>query len=77
MELRDSMERSYPDMKSRGIKARGPRQRGSAWLRRTHCYAVIAEPFFGSNEKEWHMINDSRDKLAAVYAHALTNFTPR
>jgi len=75
--LRDSMERSYPDMKSRGIKARGPRQRGSAFLRRTHCYSVIAEPFFGSNEKEWHMINDSRDKLAAVYAHALTNFTPR
>ena len=75
--LRDSMERSYPDMKSRGIKARGPRQRGSAFLRKTHCPAVIAEPFFGSNEKEWHMINDSRDKLAGVYAHALTNFTPQ
>ena len=73
--LRDSMERSYPDMASRGIKERGPRQRGSAFLRRTHCYSVIAEPFFGSNVKEWRMINDNRDKLAGVYAHALTNFT--
>ena len=73
--LRDSMEESYPDMASRGIKPRGPRQRGSAFLRKTHCPAVIAEPFFGSNEAEWRMINDNRDKLAGVYARAIIKFT--
>ena len=72
--LRDEMEKSYPDMKSRGLKERGPRQRGSAFLRKTHCPAVIAEPFFGSNAEEWQMINDNKGKLAGVYARAITNF---
>ena len=72
--LRDEMEEAYPDMKSRGIKPRGPRQRGSAFLRKTHCYSVIAEPFFGSNAEEWAMINHDRGKLAGVYARALTKF---
>ncbi len=72
--LRDTMEEGYPNMKSRGIKPRGPRQRGSAFLRKTHCPAVIAEPFFGSNLVEWSMMNKSRDKLAGVYARAILDF---
>ena len=73
--LRDEMEEAYPDMISRGAKPRKPRQRGSAFLRKTHCYAVIGEPFFGTNVDEWRSINHSRGKLAGVYARALTKFT--
>jgi len=73
--LRDEMEEAYPDMISRGAKPRKPRQRGSAFLRKTHCYAVIGEPFFGTNVDEWGSINHSRGKLAGVYARALTKFT--
>tara|TARA_R110002020_G_scaffold13974_1_gene49799 strand:+ start:934 stop:1509 length:576 start_codon:yes stop_codon:yes gene_type:complete len=72
--LRDEMEEAYPDMKSRGAKPRGPKQRGSYLLRKVPPYAVIAEPFFGSNVREWELINDSRDKLAGVYARSAIKF---
>ncbi len=68
------MEEAYPDMKSRGAKPRGPKQRGSYLLRKVPPYAVIAEPFFGSNVREWELINDSRDKLAGVYARSAIKF---
>ena len=72
--LRDEMEEAYPDMKSRGIKPRHRKQRGSYFLRVVPPYAVLAEPFFGSHSEEWRMINNSRDRLARVYARAVTNF---
>ena len=72
--LRDEMEEAYPDMKSRGIKPRHRKQRGSYFLRVVPPYAVLAEPFFGSHSEEWRMINNSRDRLARVYARAITNF---
>ena len=72
--LKDQMEADYPDMKSRGLKPRVSRQRGSAFLRKTKCTAVIAEPFFGSNAGEWRMINNNRGRLAGVYASALVKF---
>lgn len=72
--FKDKMELAYPEMKSRGAKPRVPRQRGAAFLRETHCTAIIGEPFFGSNVDEWNKINDNRDKLARVYADALTEF---
>tara|TARA_R100000963_G_C4630763_1_gene95916 strand:+ start:95 stop:643 length:549 start_codon:yes stop_codon:yes gene_type:complete len=72
--FKDKMELAYPEMKSRGAKPRVPKQRGATFLRKTHCVAVIGEPFFGSNVDEWHMINNSRDKLARVYSSALFEF---
>ena len=72
--LRNEMEKSYPDMKSRGAKPRGPKQRGSYFLRKVRPVAVIAEPFFGSNVDEWGMINNNRGRLAGVYARAITNY---
>jgi N-acetylmuramoyl-L-alanine amidase len=72
--FKDKMEAAYPEMKSRGAKPRIPRQRGSTYLRKTHCVAVIGEPFFGSNADEWRMINDNKGKLARVYASALAEF---
>ena len=72
--LKDEMDKAYPDLASRGVKPRQSRQRGSAFLRETHCYAVIGEPFFGTNVEEWRMINNNRGKLAGVYARAITKF---
>ena len=72
--LRDEMEESYPDMKSRGAKPRGPNQRGSYLLRKVRPVACIAEPFFGSNADEWRMINNSRGRLAGMYARAIKNY---
>ena len=72
--MRGEMEDAYPEMISRGSKPRESRQRGSAFLRETHCYAIIGEPFFGTNIDEWHMINNNRGKLAGVYARAITRF---
>jgi len=72
--FKDKMELAYPDMKSRGAKPRVPRQRGSTFLRKTHCVAVLGEPFFGSNLDDWRIINNNRGKLARVYAEALTAF---
>ena len=72
--LKEEMEKSYPDMKSRGAKPRAAKQRGSYFLRKVRPIAVIAEPFFGSNCEEWMMINNNRGKLAGVYARALNKF---
>lgn len=68
------MEETYPDMKSRGAKPRASRQRGSYFLKKTPCVAVIGEPFFGSNCEEWQMINNNRGKLAGVYARAINKY---
>ena len=73
--LRDEMEATYPDMKSRGAKPRSADQRGSLFLRKTPCAAVIAEPFFGSNCEEWQSINNNRGKLAGVFVRAITKFS--
>ena len=68
------MKESYPEMVSRGVKPRGPKQRGSYFLRKVRPVAVIAEPFFGSNKEEWRMINSNRGRLAGVYARAIKNY---
>jgi N-acetylmuramoyl-L-alanine amidase len=72
--LRDEMEEAFPDMKSRGIKPRQRKQRGSYLLRVVPPYAVIAEPFFGSHIDSWREINNNRGKLAGVYARAVVKF---
>ena len=52
----------------RGVKGKGRGSRGSGFLRATHCPAVIAEPFFGSNPAEWADWGDSQERLAQIYA---------
>ena len=68
------MSASFPDMKARGAKPRTRNQRGSYLLRKVRPVAVIAEPFFGSNEEEWDMINHNRGALVGVYARAIEKF---
>ena len=64
--LRDSMEDAFPQFTSRGIKARGKGSRGASFLRLPHCPAVIAEPFFGTNQDDWQLAKDHRDGLATA-----------
>tara|TARA_R100001510_G_scaffold28586_1_gene25260 strand:+ start:7324 stop:7878 length:555 start_codon:yes stop_codon:yes gene_type:complete len=64
--LRDSMEDSFPQLTSRGIKARGKGSRGASFLRLTHCPAVIAEPFFGTNQDDWQLAVEHMEGLATA-----------
>ena len=64
--LRDSMEDAFPQFTSRGIKMRQKGSRGASFLSLTHCPAVIAEPFFGSNKDDWKLATEHKDGLAAT-----------
>jgi len=72
--LKEQMDKYYPTLRSRGVKARGRGQRGALFLRKTPCYAVISEPFFGSNSSDVSLIMSDLDKLAKVYAKGINNF---
>ncbi len=60
--------------KNRGIKPLKRFSRGGGFLVKTKCPAVICEPFFGSNEREWNMFSSSRNLLARTYARGIKNF---
>tara|TARA_Y100000996_G_scaffold415483_1_gene410491 strand:+ start:7147 stop:7824 length:678 start_codon:yes stop_codon:yes gene_type:complete len=60
--------------KNRGIKPMQKFSRGGGFLVKTKCPAVICEPFFGSNEREWSMFSSSRNLLAETYARGIKNF---
>jgi len=60
--------------KNRGIKPMQRFSRGGGFLVKTKCPAVICEPFFGSNEREWRMFSTSRSLLARAYARGIKNF---
>jgi N-acetylmuramoyl-L-alanine amidase len=70
----NAMQEEYPDIRPRGIKSRTHRQRGSLFLRKTPCYACIAEPFFGSNRGDVDIIMSNLSQLAKVYADGINNF---
>jgi len=71
--LHDAHKRNFPSSRSRGIKS-PPSGRGDAFLKRTHCPAVICEPFFGSNSSEWEFYRDRREELPRMYAEGLEAF---
>lgn len=56
---------------ARGIKPVDNFGRGSEFVRRTHCPAVICEPFFGSNEGDWKLATTNQDKIAIAIANGL------
>jgi len=51
----------------RGTKGRSA-GRGVQFLEKTHCPAVIVEPFFGSNEADWEIFENQFDTLGSVLA---------
>lgn len=61
----------HPSRVSRGIKARDGDDRGALFLNKTHCPAIILEPFFGDNATEWNYYKDLQLTIAAQYAAAI------
>jgi len=71
----ESYQKNFPASTSRrdnGLFPIGKSARGSQFLRKTHCPALILEPFFGSNKKEW--IAADPDKIAAAYADSIAEY---
>jgi len=62
------------DTTDRGIKPLKKFARGGAFLVKTKCPAVICEPFFGTNEREWEIFRSSRTQLARAYASGIKTF---
>ena len=72
--LQRSFRKSFPDQRDRGIKLNTSSDRGSGFLRKTHCPAVICEPFFGSNPKDTAYFTDNKEKLAKAYADGILHW---
>lgn len=66
--------KGLPGFKNRGPKPIDANDRGGSFLRLTDCPAVICEPFFGSNDKEWDFYSVNYSKLAEVYADAIVTY---
>jgi N-acetylmuramoyl-L-alanine amidase len=73
-ELSRSLEKSFPNRKNRGLKPIKSEDRGGLFLRKTHCPAVICEPFFGSNPTENSIFSSKREELAKAYATGILNW---
>lgn len=71
------MQAAYPELKARGLKPKGRGSRGSMFLRKTPCPAVIAEPFFGSNPSDVALMQSDLSKLAAVIAEGINQYYGR
>lgn len=56
---------------NRGTKAKGPGDRGAHFLSKTHCPAIICEPFFGDNQDDWVYWKNAGERLADIYAEAI------
>jgi len=48
--------------------------RGSQFLQKTHCPALILEPFFGSNREEWSIASHDPSRIAHAYASAIVAY---
>ncbi len=64
----------FPKQKNRGLKQINSEDRGGLFLRKTHCPAVICEPFFGSNAKDNAYFFSDREALAKAYAEGTLNW---
>lgn len=49
-------------------------ERGGQFLKKTHCPAVIAEPFFGSNKAEWLHATSHVHEYADTLAQAIADW---
>ncbi len=68
------MQAAFPTLHARGTVGLGKDDRGWGFVYGTPCLAVICEPFFGSNQSDWDLINSHQDRLAQVIADGLTDF---
>ena len=73
-ELSRSLAKAFPNQKNRGLKQINSEDRGGLFLRKTHCPAVICEPFFGSNPTENLLFSSKKEDLAQAYASGVLNY---
>jgi hypothetical protein len=75
-EMHLAMMRKFPGIRARGVKT--PMEgRGDAFLKLTHCPAVLAEPFFGSHRHDWETVCARPDSLAAALADGIAAYHNR
>lgn len=75
-EMHLAMIRLFPGIRARGVKT--PIEgRGEAFLRLTHCPAVIAEGFFGSSVHDWGRISTQPERYATALADGIANYHRR
>ncbi len=68
------MSLALPELKSRGIKPKTSSDRGAEFLKGTHCPAIIAEPFFGSNPTDWQTAVERKPAIARAIAAGILDF---
>lgn len=68
-----AFSQSFPQavIPARGVKPRSAVDRGALFLQRTHCPAVICEPFFGDNRADWEFANKKRFGIAKAIARGI------
>ena len=76
-QLHLAMCAAFPSIRPRGVKGITIAERGAKFLRETHCPAVIAEPFFGSNQNDFALISQAPQRLARAIAAGLAATLPR
>jgi len=69
--LEHSFSAAFPAARSRGLKPKKSGDRGSLFLRLTHCPAIIAEPFFGSSQSDWRTFKHAHKSIAAAIANGI------
>jgi N-acetylmuramoyl-L-alanine amidase len=69
--LSESLVKFFPNQKDRGLKSINAEDRGGLFLRKTHCPAVICEPFFGSNPTENLYFSNRKEELAKAYTEGI------
>lgn len=73
--LQRRMVETFPEHKNRGIKpVRALAENGGGFLKKTHCPAVICEPFFGTNPNDWQLGTAHRDLLARLIADGIDDW---
>lgn len=75
--LSDAHCAAWPADKNRGIKPKDAGDRGAHFLSKTHCPAVIAEPFFGDNPAQWSRYGAAHVALAEMLAAGITRYLLR
>lgn len=77
----EAYKKCFPSSTARRDQGRFPiasrSERGGEFLARTHCPAIICEPFFGSNPKEWRIAANAPYKVALAYADAIETYLKR
>jgi hypothetical protein len=72
--MNKSFAKAFPEQRNRGLKSIDAADRGGLFLRKSHCPALICEPFFGSNAKDTAFFSARMEELAVVYAAGVINW---